>query len=472
MMIKDKNTQAKEYGVDLQRLFVEFLSQDQDLFARVNGILDPMYFDRELRKGVEFVQEHSMNYSALPTLDQIVATTGLELQPLKDVDDRHKKWFIDEFETFCRHKALEGAILTSADLLEKGEYGPVERMIKDAVNIGLAKHMGTDYWENPAERIERVRNQRGGTSTGWKDIDNKLYGGFNRGELNIFAAPSGGGKSLFLQNLALNWSIAGLNVIYITLELSEELSSMRLDSMITGMDTRAVFKNSAEVDLKVRMQGKKAGKLQIVQLPNGITINAITSYIREFEIKTDVKVDAVCIDYLDLMMPAQSKVNPSDLFIKDKFVSEELRNFAVEYDYLFATASQLNRAAVEEVEFDHSHIAGGLSKIQTADNVIGIFTSQAMRERGRYQVQFMKTRSSSGVGQKVDLKFDIAGLRIEDLDEDEQGTTMNQPSAMFEKIKAQNKVSHQEKNIAENSVVQDTIQGHDKLRSMLKRSNS
>jgi replicative DNA helicase len=247
---------------------------------------------------------------------------------------------------------------------------------------------------------------------------------------------------------------------------------MRLDSMITGMDTRAVFKNSAEVDLKVRMQGKKAGKLQIVQLPNGITINAITSYIREFEIKTDVKVDAVCIDYLDLMMPAQSKVNPSDLFIKDKFVSEELRNFAVEYDYLFATASQLNRAAVEEVEFDHSHIAGGLSKIQTADNVIGIFTSQAMRERGRYQVQFMKTRSSSGVGQKVDLKFDIAGLRIEDLDEDEQGTTMNQPSAMFEKIKAQNKVSHQEKNIAENSVVQDTIQGHDKLRSMLKRSNS
>ena len=357
-------------------------------------------------------------------------------------------------------------------MLEKGEYGPVERMIKDAVNIGLAKHMGTDYWESPAERIERVRNARGGTSTGWKDIDNKLYGGFNRGELNIFAAPSGGGKSLFLQNLALNWSIAGLNVVYITLELSEELSSMRLDSMITGMDTRAVFKNVDDVDLKVRMQGKKAGKLQIVQLPNGITINAITSYMREYEIKNDVKIDAICIDYLDLMMPAQSKVNPSDLFIKDKFVSEEMRNFAVEHDILFATASQLNRAAVEETEFDHSHIAGGLSKIQTADNVIGIFTSQAMRERGRYQVQFMKTRSSSGVGAKVDLKFDIAGLRISDLDEDDDGGTMHQPSAMFEKIKAQNKVSHQEKNIAENSVVGNSIDSHDKLRSMLKRSNS
>ena len=79
------------------------------------------------------------------------------------------------------------------------------------------------------------------------------------------------------------------------------------------------------------------------------------------------------------------------------------------------TASQLNRDAVEEIEFDHSHIAGGLSKIQTSDNVIGIFTSRAMRERGRYQIQLMKTRSSSGVGSKVDLEFNIESLRIADL---------------------------------------------------------
>ena len=43
---------------------------------------------------------------------------------------------------------------------------------------------------------------------------------------------------------------------------------------------------------------------------------------------------------------------------------------------------------------------------------------------------------------------------------------------MFEKIKAQNKVTYQEKSIAENSVVENNLQGHDKLRSMLKRSNN
>ena len=462
----------REYTVDLQKLFVEFLAQDQDLFVRINNILVPDHFDRNLRKAVDFVQQHAREYSALPTLEQISATTGTTLQPLKDVDDRHKKWFIDEFEQFARHKALEHAILASTDKLEKGEFGAVEKMIKEAVQIGLARHMGTNYWENPAERIERVRNQRGGTSTGWAEIDKKLYGGFNRGELNIFAAASGGGKSLFLQNLGLNWALAGLNVAYVSLELSEELCSMRFDSMLTGMTTREVFKNTDDVDLKVRMQGKGAGALQIVQLPNGITVNDLNSYLKEFEVKNDMKFDAVLLDYLDLMMPAQSKVSPSDLFIKDKFVSEELRNFAVEHDLLFATASQLNRAAVEEVEFDHSHISGGLSKIQTADNVIGIFTSQAMRERGRYQVQFMKTRSSSGVGQKVDLNFDIAGLRISDLADDEEGSDVTNTSAMFDKIKQRSTVTHQEKSIAENSVVEENLKSHDALRSMLKRSNN
>jgi hypothetical protein len=36
----------------------------------------------------------------------------------------------------------------------------------------------------------------------------------------------------------------------------------------------------------------------------------------------------------------------------------------------------VEQGIVEEIEFDHSHISGGLSKIQTADNVIGIFTSR------------------------------------------------------------------------------------------------
>ena len=142
------------------------------------------------------------------------------------------------------------------------------------------------------------------------------------------------------------------------------------------------------------------------------------------------------VDYLDLMMPIAKRISAENLFVKDKYVSEELRDLAMELNTLFVTASQLNRSSVEEIEFDHSHISGGISKINTADNLIGIFTSRAMRERGRYQIQLMKTRSSSGVGQKIDLEFDVDSLRIRDLAEDEDYQEFSKrKSTVFDQIK-------------------------------------
>jgi hypothetical protein len=177
-------------------------------------------------------------------------------------------------------------------------------------------------------------------------------------------------------------------------------------------------------------------------MSSGKNANDIRSYIKEVEIKHNKKFDVILVDYLDLMMPISRKVSPSDLFVKDKFVSEELRNLSMDLQTIFVTASQLNRGAVEEIEFDHSHIAGGLSKIQTADNVFGIFTSRAMRERGRYQIQLMKTRSSSGVGQKIDLEFDIDSLRIRDLAEDEEYKEFDsRKSKIFDTLKKTSTVS-------------------------------
>jgi len=455
----------KEYTEDMQKLYIEFLLSDPELYARCQAIINAEYFDRKLRKSVKFIQEHVNGYSVVPTPEQLKAQTGVEFTLIKDIDERHDEWFLDDFEQFCKHKALANAILNSTDLLEENQFGAVEKLIKDAVQVSLAKNLGTDYYTEPAERLRNLKTLNGGTSTGWQTMDSKLFGGFNKGELNIFAGGSGAGKSIFLQNLALNWSLMKLNVVYVSLELSENLTAMRMDAMNTGYSTRDLYKNLDDVDLRIKMQKKKAGSIQIVQLTSGCTVNDIRAYLKEYTIQTGIRADCILIDYLDLMMPAQKKVPPSDLFIKDKFVSEELRNLSVELDILFATASQLNRGAVDEIEFDHSHIAGGLSKIQTADNVIGIFSSRAMRERGRIQIQFMKTRSSSGVGQKVDLEFDLNTLRLRDLSEEDQEEQTS--SSIFENIKKKSTMNK----IHENQVVDESVDHADKLKTLLKTIN-
>jgi len=450
-----------DYTYDLQKLFIEFLITDPELYARCRNICDSDFFDATLRESVAFLQDYADEHSAVPSVDILNAKSNKKFEKVT-ITKHEIDWFLGEFEQFCKHKALEKAIIESADLLETQEYGAVEGIIKTAVEIGLTKNLGTDYWDDPMSRLKLLRDHNGSASTGWKTIDDKLYGGFNRGELSIFAGGSGAGKSLFLQNLALNWVEAGFNVLYVSLELSEGLTSMRLDSMITGYSTREIFKNLDDVELKVKMAAKKKGQLQIVQLPNGCTVNHIKVYIKEYMTQTGIEPQCVLIDYLDLMMPAQRKVPPSDLFIKDKFVSEELRNFAIEGNYLFATASQLNRGAVDEIEFDHSHIAGGISKIQTADNVIAIFSSRIMRERGRTQVQFMKTRSSAGVGQKVELEFNIDTLRISDLSEDMDETPQEN---LYDRLR---KTS----NMRDDAPTEDVpVDQTDRLKALIKKIN-
>ncbi len=437
-MTEQNGSEISDYTTEVEDLFISFMMSNGDLFVRCKGILNSEYFDNKRnRDTVAFIEGYSRDYSKIPTPEMIKAVTGKDIMLIPEEAAKNDSWFLKEFERFCRHKALRSAILSSPSMLEQGKYGEVEASIKAAVQIALVRDLGLNYYENPKERLEAIKENKGQLSTGWKGVDDKLYGGLNRGEITIFAGQSGAGKSLFLQNLAVNWATAGLSVVYLTLELSEKLCAMRIDAMHTNYETRDVMRNIDDVHIKiVASQKKSQGALQIKQLPNGCTSNDIRAYIKEYEIVSGRRVDAILVDYLDLMFPMSRKVSAENLFVKDKYVTEELRNLAVELDIICVSASQLNRGSYEEIEFDASHIAGGISKVNTADNVIGIFTSAAMKESGRYQIQFMKTRSSSGVGSKVDLAFNNRSLRIYDLDENAPGIGQAVSKNIYETLKA------------------------------------
>lgn len=428
----------KNYNIDLQTLYLNFMLSDPTGFTRCQNILDPNHWHDRLKPAVRYVLDFANEYKALPTVEQIKAETGITTEKIADVQQQHTDWFLNEIEQFCRHRAVELVMFDGADAIAAGKYSEVEAKLKEALTISLQNDLGTGYWDDPKKRIQEVLDRQDVVSTGWNALDSKLYGGFTKGTLNIFAGGSGSGKSLFLQNLALNWAFMGHDVIYITLELSENLVAARLDSMVTSYSTKDIFRKIADVDLKVRMAGKKAGDLKIKKFPEaGTSANDIRAYIKEYEIQTGRRPTAMLVDYLDLMYPNNKKINPSDMFVKDKFVSEELRALASEFHLLFATASQLNRGSVEaNGEFDHSHIAGGISKINTADNVFGIFTTMAMRERGEYRLQMLKTRSSSSVGQHIELGYDPQSLRIRDPDLNADMLQKNDSATIGSQLKA------------------------------------
>ena len=54
--------EVKDYSLDLQKLFVQFMITDPELYSRVRAIVEPKYFDRNLRKVVEVLVNHSEEY--------------------------------------------------------------------------------------------------------------------------------------------------------------------------------------------------------------------------------------------------------------------------------------------------------------------------------------------------------------------------------------------------------------------------
>ena len=101
-----------------------------------------------------------------------------------------------------------------------------------------------------------------------------------------------------------------------------------------------------------------------------------------------------------------------------------------------------------------------------------------MKESGRYQIQFMKTRSSSGVGSKVDLAFNNRSLRISDLEEDDESAVTASSKNIYEQLKKKSVIKSGEKkdpessdatSVTRNASKVDPLEGAAALRSFLKR---
>lgn len=150
-----------DYNYDIQKLYLEMFLADAESFSRVQNIFDHENFDRKLQPVAKFLKGYVDKQKVMPDMRIVTAETQMDLQDCTDVPRENYDWLLDEFERFSRHKSLERAILKSADLLEKGDYGPVEKMIREAVQISLARDMGTDYFFDPRTRLLKLKDNNG-----------------------------------------------------------------------------------------------------------------------------------------------------------------------------------------------------------------------------------------------------------------------------------------------------------------------
>lgn len=404
-----------------QKLLLEYMLSSGDVFALTMPIIKTEYFDPELKRAVEFITGYHDIYRAVPSPAQLSAESGVDFK-LHELTRDSIDYCLREVEKFCKNKAMELAIFEGARLMNRAEedavdinFGLIEQNIKDAVTISLHKSAGVNFFDDPSAMLEKLRLNPG-ISTKIKLLNDYLGGdGIRRKELLLLSANSGGGKSLVMANLGLNFSEQQLIVLYITLELPVEMIQKRYTSMVTDIPQGEILDRGTEVVHKIKHAEATHGAIYIEQMPVGTTANQIRAFLREFEIKNKCVPDVLIVDYLDLM-GANSAVSAENVFEKDKQSTEQLRQIIIDYDMVGITASQQNRTAAtaDAAELSHASIAGGISKVNTVDVYMSIIFNDLMKAKGEMAFLLLKTRSSDGVGKMVHVNFVSSSLRVVD----------------------------------------------------------
>lgn len=425
-----------------QALLLSYLISSNDLFIKVSPILETKHWDTSLKSALGFIKEYFEKYKSAPTAEQLRAETGKDIVVRPSMTRPELEYAANELELFCKEKAIEHAIMSSPALLAEGKIGEIEKLIRDAITVGLQRNIGTDYFQDPELRLNRLSLNNKPTATGFIELDEHLGGGINRKEMIIFAAPPGVGKSLTMANLAKNLMKQSLHVVYITLELSEEIVAKRFDSMFSGIAQIDILKNITKTAIEIKKQAEKYGSLTIKRMPESTTnANHIRAYLKEFEITKGYLPDALVVDYMDLMCSNQS-ISAENQFIRDKFISEELRSIANEYNLMMITASQLNRGSQQLESMDdlsQAHIAGGISKVNTTDNLVAIMQNAAMKARSEMLFKLLKTRSSNGVGNQFMMAFNPSTLILECFARESGATDRSKSLANYVRGKVQKK---------------------------------
>ncbi len=409
---------------DAQRLYINSMVSSPDLFARVNGILRPDFFDPQAARAVKFMQEYFQEYRTVPAPMILNAATKFDATTV-GLQRGDTEFMMKEIAKFCRFRAVILEVqksISTGGYLEKGDIGTMVAKMKEATEIDIVNELGIDYFSNPMERLEADETEDALISTGWHSVDELIGGGVGRQELITFLAPSGGGKSVSMLNLGFNFMAQGLHGVYISLEMRDKKVARRTDQMISRFASGLINSNRTVVATEIEKFHEKTGaRFFIKRMREGTTnANHIIAYLRELEARHAFRPDWIIVDYLDLMEPVRRGAGDS-MFLKDKYVSEEVRAIGFDYDCIMISASQLGKHATEAIEegrqMHQGDVQGGSSKTNTSDLMIATVKTEAMHEAGEYRFEFVKSRNSDANGKKILMRWSKNSLRISDLDE-------------------------------------------------------
>lgn len=421
--LPEKTEESATYGfdADFQFKIAALAARDETFHRRVEGLVLPEYFeDRAIAAVVHIASEYHGRYRRLPERtewaelikdakadkvvrdddipDIVVALKSILKAPLNG-----REYAVDKVASFAKNQAIQAAYMTTIGLVEKGEHEKAQKIMEKAFATGAKSVVqNNDYWNDVESRTQYRRDKEAGlikpngVSTGLPKLNKLLYHmGWGRQELSVIMGGAKKGKSTGLIHWAIQASIEGYNVLYVTLEVAAKIIMERMDANVSGIDMAdlSAKNNEVEKNIKSRASVRKPGHLKIEEFASGTMTCTDLRKVIEFYKAEGIVFDAIFVDYADIMA---AEIKTGNDINESKQVWLGLRAIAHDENAAVVTATQTNRSGFTADVAKAEHAAEDFNKVRIADLMLTINRTDEEKAKGEARIYFAASRNQAG----------------------------------------------------------------------------
>jgi len=347
------------------------------------------------------------------------------------VEDTNQDWLVEQTEKWCQDRSIYLAIMDSINIIEGKHKDLTKNALPDllagALSVNFDTNVGHDYIDNSDERYNFYHRDEEHLPFDLDMFNTITKGGLVNKSLNVALAGTGVGKSLFMCHVAAGALTQMKNVLYITMEMSEERIAERIDANLMNVPIDQLTNLSKDMfDQKVkRIADKGAGKLIVKEYPTGAAnVSHFRALLNELKLKKNFVPDLICIDYLNICASSRMKAMGGSInsYTYVKAIAEELRGLAVENNLPVVTATQVTRGGFSSSDIGLEDTSESFGLPATADLMFALISTEELENRNQIMIKQLKNRYNDPTGKtkRFVVGIDRAKMRLYDVDDSAQ----------------------------------------------------
>lgn len=441
-------------NINIEQTILRSILTDDRYMRKVLPFVKPDYFEGVYRQLYKEIGKFVAKYNKLPTLEAF--KIELDQSGMTDEHYRHAveiipnifnkeavddQWLLDTTEKWCQDKAVYNAIMESIQIIDGKHQTLTKNALPDILTKALAvsfdTNIGHDYVENVEQRYDFYHEQEERIPFDLEYFNKITKGGLPNKTLNIALAGTGVGKSLFMCHMSASALSQGRNVLYVTMEMSEERIAERIDANLLNVpiDQLANLSKSMLTTKVQDIASKTHGKLIIKEYPTGSANSAhFRALLNELKLKKNFVPEIIFIDYLNICSSSRMKAMGGSInsYTYIKAIAEELRGLAVEFNVPIVSATQTTRSGFGNSDPGLEDTSESFGLPATADLMFALVSNEELESQGQIMVKQLKNRyNDPGMHKRFVIGVDRSRMRLKDVSDAENNLVNDIP--LFDK---------------------------------------